>query len=116
MIAFDYGDESTALWSPSRATGTLRAYQNHKLVTDVLADPGDQDITASVNFTRVQRAGERAGLKTSPLQTQAQFLTKIAAEFFTNPTATEVRQFQTLSHPEHLGRSFKVFIQSRINS
>jgi SAM-dependent MidA family methyltransferase len=113
MIAFDYGDESPALWSPSRAHGTVRAFLNHKLVNDILADPGDQDITASVNFTRIQRAGERAGLATSPLQTQAQFLTKIAAEFFTNPTATEVRQFQTLTHPEHLGRSFKVFVQSR---
>ena len=116
MIAFDYGEESTALWSPTRAQGTVRAYQSHKLVADVLADPGGQDITASVNFTRIQRAGERAGLKTSPLQTQSQFLTKIAAEFFTNPTATEVRQFQTLTHPEHLGRVFKVIVQSRINS
>jgi SAM-dependent MidA family methyltransferase len=116
MIAFDYGDESTALWSPSRSQGTLRAYRRHQLVPNVLADPGDQDITASVNFTRIRRAGERAGLHTTPLQTQAQFLTKIAAEFFTNPTANEVRQFQTLTHPEHLGHSFKVFVQSRINS
>jgi SAM-dependent MidA family methyltransferase len=116
LITFDYGDESTALWSPSRANGTLRAYRNHRLVKDVLADPGEQDITASVNFTHLCRAGEAAGLKSEPLQTQSQFLTKIAAEFFTNPTATNVRQFQTLTHPDHLGRSFKVLVQSRTNS
>ena len=116
LLTFDYGDESTGLWSPSRAQGTLRAYRNHKLVADVLADPGEQDITASVNFTRIRRAGEEAGLKSAPLRTQSQFLTEIAAEFFTNPTATEIRQFQTLTHPEHLGRSFKVLVQSRTNS
>jgi SAM-dependent MidA family methyltransferase len=116
MVAFDYGDEATGLWSPARAQGTLRAYKNHKLVNDILADPGEQDITASVNFTRIQRAGEAAGLKSAPLQTQSQFLTKIAAEFFTNPAANEVRQFQTLTHPEHLGRSFKVLVQRRTNS
>ena len=116
LLTFDYGDESTGLWSPSRAHGTLRAYRNHKLVADVLADPGEQDITASVNFTRIRRAGEAVGLKSAPLQSQSHFLTQIAAEFFANPTATEVRQFQTLTHPEHLGRSFKVLVQSRTSS
>jgi SAM-dependent MidA family methyltransferase len=116
LLAVDYGDESTALWSPARAHGTVRAFRNHKLVPNPLADPGDQDITASVNFTRIRIAGEHAGLISSPLETQAQFLTKIAAEFFTNPTAQDTRQFQTLTHPEHLGRAFKVLVQSRTNS
>lgn len=116
LITFDYGDESTGLWSPARTQGTLRAYRNHKLVADVLADPGEQDITVSVNFTRIRRAGEAAGLKSEPLQTQSQFLTRIAAEFFKNATASEVRQFQTLAHPDHLGRSFKVLWQRRAPS
>src|SRR5207237_6952780 len=101
LVAFDYGDESMALWSPARAEGTLRAFRNHKLVANTLAEPGEQDITASVNFTRFRAAGERTGLVSEPLQTQAQFLTKIAAEFFSNAAANEIRQFQTLTHPEH---------------
>jgi SAM-dependent MidA family methyltransferase len=116
MVAFDYGDEAISLWSPSRAFGTVRSFRNHKLATDPLKDPGEQDITASVNFTRIRAAGEKTGLKSSPLQTQAQFLNKIAIEFFSNPTANEVRQFQTLTHPEHLGRAFKVLVQSRTSS
>ena len=116
LLAVDYGDESTALWSPARAPGTVRAFRNHKLVPHPLANPGEQDITASVNFTRIRIAGERAGLISTPLETQAQFLTKIAAEFFTNPTSHDTRQFQTLTHPEHLGRSFKVLVQSRTSS
>jgi SAM-dependent MidA family methyltransferase len=116
MLALDYGDEATALWSPARSHGTVRAFRNHKLVNDPLADPGEQDLTASVNFTRLRAAGERAGLHSERLQTQAQFLVKIAADFFSNPTAAEVRQFQTLTHPEHLGRSFKALVQSRTSS
>src|SRR5206468_1096699 len=68
LLAFDYGDESTALWSPARADGTLRSFRNHKLVAYPLADPGEQDITASVNFTRIRAAGERAGLTSVRLQ------------------------------------------------
>lgn len=116
IIAFDYGDEASALWSPARAQGTLRAYRNHEIVTNVLDAPGEQDITASVNFTRIRKAGEEAGLTSAPLQSQAQFLMKIAAEFFTNPAAKDVRQFQTLTHPDHLGRAFKVLVQSRTSS
>jgi SAM-dependent MidA family methyltransferase len=113
LLAFDYGDESESLWSPSRAQGTVRAFRNHKLISNPLADPGEQDLTASVNFTRIRNAGESAGLISSPLQTQTQFLTKIAAEFLTNPTATQVRQFRTLTHPNHLGRAFKLLLQKR---
>lgn len=116
IIAFDYGDEAAALWSPARAQGTLRAYRNHELVANVLNAPGEQDITASVNFTRIRKAGEEAGLTSLPLQSQTKFLMKIAAEFFTNPAAKDVRQFQTLTHPEHLGRAFKVLVQSRTSS
>jgi SAM-dependent MidA family methyltransferase len=116
ILAFDYGDEATALWSPSRMQGTVRAFRNHKLMDDPLADPGEQDITASVNFTRIRAAGETAGLISSALQKQSQFLTKIAADFFSNPAATDVRQFQTLTHPDHLGAAFKVLVQSRTNS
>jgi hypothetical protein len=28
-------------------------------------------------------------------------------------TPAQIRQFQTLTHPEHLGRAFKVLVQAR---
>jgi hypothetical protein len=28
-------------------------------------------------------------------------------------TSAQARQFQTLTHPEHLGRAFRVLVQSR---
>ena len=80
---------------------------------------GEQDITAHVNFTAIRAAGESAGLKTEAFLTQAQFLTGIAARTWEDEgafgkwTAERTRQFQTLTHPEHLGRAFRVLVQSR---
>jgi len=113
LLAIDYGDEH--LWTPDRPRGTLRAYHNHKLVDNVLANPGQQDITASVNFARIRAVGEHAGLASDPLETQAKFLASFAGDYF-KKELPQTRQFQTLTHPEHLGRAFKVLGQFRINS
>ena len=78
LLTFDYGLTAEEFFAPQRENGTLRAYHRHQLSRDVLANPGEQDLTAHVNFTAIQPAGEAAGLKTESLQTQAQFLTGIA--------------------------------------
>ncbi len=112
MLGIDYGDEALQLWSPARARGTLRAFRNHRLAASPLDSPGGQDLTCSVNFSRIREAGESAGLSSAPLQSQATFLTRMAPAYFgSGPAAT--RQFQTLTHPEHLGRAFKVLLQRR---
>jgi SAM-dependent MidA family methyltransferase len=116
LITADYGLVAEEFFMPQRANGTLRAYRDHKLAEDLLADPGKQDITASVNFSAVERAGELAGLKTELLESQSKFLTTIMAELWPQETAPftreQIRQFQTLTHPDHLGRAFKVLVQS----
>lgn len=116
LMTVDYGGVFEELLSPGRTSGTIRAYSQHRVSADVLADPGEQDITAHVNFTEIQRAGEAAGLKTEAFTTQSQFLTSIAGELWTRTGSWpqhQVRQFQTLTHPEHLGRPFRVLVQSR---
>jgi SAM-dependent MidA family methyltransferase len=75
-------------------------------------------LTAHVNFSAIQQAGEEAGLKTEAYCTQPQFLTRILQKAVTEKSfasldAKQVRQFQTLTHPEHLGRAFRVLVQSR---
>ena len=98
--------------------GTLRAYHRHRVSDDLLAQPGEQDLTAHVNFSAIQKAGEEAGLKTETFCTQPQYLTRIlqkavADKSFADWDARRARQFQTLTHPEHLGRAFRVLVQSR---
>jgi SAM-dependent MidA family methyltransferase len=118
LMTMDYGLTSDDLLNPSRHGGTLRAYRNHRLEPDVLAHPGEQDLTSHVNFTQLQRAGEAAGLETARLVTQSEFLTRIATRLWQDglppPSVSDVRQFQTLTHPEHLGSRFKVFVQTRL--
>ncbi len=119
LLTFDYGLAAEEFFLPHRGNGTLRAYYRHRPSNDLLANIGEQDLTADVNFTALQRAGEWAGLKTDGLFSQAEFLTRIgetiwrARSGFGEWSSNQTRQFQTLTHPEHLGRSFKVLVQSR---
>jgi SAM-dependent MidA family methyltransferase len=119
LLAFDYGLEQEEFFTPHRAQGTLRAYRKHQRSNDILAHPGQQDITAHVNFSMIRNAGESAGLRTESLAAQAQFLTGIAERFWREPmrngswTAKQSREFQTLVHPQHLGRAFRVLVQGR---
>jgi SAM-dependent MidA family methyltransferase len=119
LLAIDYGLTAEEFFRPERKEGTVRSYHRHRSSGDVLAFPGEQDITAHVNFTAITTAGESAGLKTDAFLTQAQLLTGIAARTWEDEgafgkwTAERIRQFQTLTHPEHLGRPFRALVQSR---
>ena len=118
LVAIDYGFTAAEQFSPARTRGTLRAYQQQRVNDDLLAQPGEQDLTAHVNFSAIQAAGEAAGLTTELFCPQPQFLTRIFSaavkqNHFTPLDAKQVRQFQTLTHPEHLGRAFRVLVQAR---
>lgn len=119
LVTIDYGFETEELLSRAQTHGTLRAYANHRISADLLANPGEQDLTAHVNFSAIKRAGEEAGLKTEAFLSQGQFLTQIASRTWNASAAFGTwnperrRQFQTLTHPEHLGRAFRVLVQAR---
>jgi SAM-dependent MidA family methyltransferase len=118
LMTIDYGLTAEELFSPNRLRGTLRAYFRHHASDDLLANAGEQDLTAHVNFFAIQAAGESAGLKTESLQTQSQFLTQILGkaskdDSFGEWNTNQTRQFQTLTHPEHLGRAFRALVQSK---
>jgi SAM-dependent MidA family methyltransferase len=119
LLAIDYGLTAQELLRPERAQGTLRAYYRHSVSAELLANPGLRDLTGHVNFSALQTAGEAAGLKTEAFVSQEHFLTSIAARTWSGKlafdqwTAERKRQFQALTHPEHLGRAFRVLVQSR---
>jgi SAM-dependent MidA family methyltransferase len=128
LMTIDYGFTADELYSPNRTRGTLRAYFRHHASDDLLANVGGQDLTAHVNFSAIQAAGESVGLKTEMFSTQSQFLTRILEKASKDDflgklvaakrsedgwTPVQARQFQTLTHPEHLGRAFRVLVQSK---
>jgi SAM-dependent MidA family methyltransferase len=118
LLTIDYGYTANKLFSPARMQGTLRAYFRHHASDDLLANVGEQDLTAHVNFSEIQKVGEACGLTTESFSTQSQFLTQILEKAAKDNslgtwTSAQARQFQTLTHPEHLGRAFRVLVQSR---
>ncbi len=70
LLAIDYGYSE-----PARGE-TLQAVRGHKFV-DPLADPGEADLTAHVNFTALARAAKGAGAAVHGPLPQGQFLTRL---------------------------------------
>ncbi len=116
LVAFDYGFDPAETLRPEHPAGTLRAFYRHHVVDDVLARPGQQDLTTHVPFGALIAAGEAAGLRTEGLMSQAAFLLEVLgkSDLAAAWTDTERRQFRTLVHPQHLGERFKVLVQSRL--
>ncbi|WP_274651871.1 class I SAM-dependent methyltransferase [Paenibacillus humicola] len=74
LVLVDYGHEAAELAAPHRMRGTLLCYRNHLAADDPLRFPGEQDITAHVNFTACRRAAEAAGWQVGYYGTQKRFL------------------------------------------
>ena len=75
LITVDYGEEADDLYdSARRPHGTLRGFLRHDFVDDVLAQPGEYDITTSINWTQVKRTGERLGFNVIEFASQDKFL------------------------------------------
>jgi len=112
MIWIDYGFLREELVVPHRSEGTWRAYRRHRIEIEPWDFPGECDLTAHVDFTGVCDAVESLGGRVLGLQAQGMWLTRLAAidlasrEGMTDPAW--VRQFQTLTHPAHLGAKFHV--------
>jgi SAM-dependent MidA family methyltransferase len=70
----DYGFPEAEYWHPDRTEGTLVCHRAHKVDDDPLADVGDKDITAHVDFTGVALAAQDAGLDVLGYTSQGRFL------------------------------------------
>jgi SAM-dependent MidA family methyltransferase len=120
LMAIDYGFIAENRLRPDRSGGTLRAISRHHANADLLLQPGEQDITADVDFVALEEAGRAAGLEQGTMTRQSKSLTQILATIYAQPGSFApwdrkcASQFQTLTHPEHLGYRFQVLIQSKI--
>jgi SAM-dependent MidA family methyltransferase len=101
--------------------GTLMCHTRHRAHGDPFLHPGEQDITAHVDFSALAAAAREAGLDVLGYATQAQFLvncgiTEVLAQAnFDNalryaPIAAEAQQ---LLSPAEMGELFKVLAVGR---
>jgi SAM-dependent MidA family methyltransferase len=58
VVTIDYGFPADKLFHQrARRFGTAAAYAGQRVSRDLLANPGEQDLTAHINFSDLQRAG-----------------------------------------------------------
>jgi SAM-dependent MidA family methyltransferase len=75
LITVDYGAEAAELYSlTERRQGTLRGFRQHAFVENLLAAPGDSDLTSTINWTAFRSVAERLGLETVSFARQDKFL------------------------------------------
>jgi SAM-dependent MidA family methyltransferase len=121
MILIDYGHEAHELYSATHSGGTLTSFAAHRSSgadTDVAAAswldrPGEQDITAHVDFTSVRAAAEAEGMTTIALLDQTYFLLGLVErrlELSNQPSPFSNQQLKTLVMPGGLGSTMKVLI------
>jgi SAM-dependent MidA family methyltransferase len=124
VVTVDYGAERDELWrSPNRQQGTLRAFRRHQFVDDVLATPGEQDLTTTIDWTQVREAGERSGLRTLRFERLDHFLLvegllSRLREISSTLDAVEAIRLSTSSRelvlPTGLAASFQVLVQEKV--
>lgn len=122
FIAIDYGytrEEQLA----GGHRGTLKAIRQHSISATPYEAPGEQDITADVNFTALSAAAEKCGMQAHKLVTQSQFLLGIGeanqfADAFEECRLPQERakvalQLKHLVTPAGMGESFQVLVASK---
>jgi SAM-dependent MidA family methyltransferase len=74
VLTIDYGYPAQRYYHPARSEGTLQCYYQHAHHANPYIYVGQQDITAHVNFTALERQGEQCGLRTIGFVQQGLFL------------------------------------------
>jgi SAM-dependent MidA family methyltransferase len=114
FVIVDYGDEAADLFHPARRRGSLRAFHRHRLVDDLLARPGEQDLTAHVDFTAVRRAAAEAGCEAAATVSQAHFLLALGAlEDFEAQDLAAREALKEIVLPDRMGGAFRVLVLRR---
>jgi SAM-dependent MidA family methyltransferase len=122
-IVIDYGYPAKELYQAHRLVGTVRGYYGHTVTDDPFVRIGEQDLTAHVDFTALQRAGESVGMTLAGLTTQGAFLASLGLgdllmQLQQDPTASVADYFAAqaavfrLIDPGGLGR-FGVLLMAK---
>ncbi len=118
FVAFDYGKTFAEL-GHAVPGGTLRAYHQHTQHNDLLARPGEQDLTAHVCWDWLREALAANGHAAPELVSQESFLVHHAGDFIGEQLAREAaapasaanprkRALMHLLHPGQMGQKFQV--------
>ena len=105
----DYGFPEAEYYHPQRHMGTLACHRAHRMDDAPLADVGEKDITAHVNFTGIALAAQDAGLSVLGYTSQGRFLLNngLAERMAALPIIERAPAMKLLAEHE-MGELFKV--------
>jgi SAM-dependent MidA family methyltransferase len=113
-LLIDYGFPEAEYYHPQRHGGTVMCHRGHRADTDPLADVGDKDITAHVDWTGIALAGQDAGLAVLGYTSQAHFLINCGLlDDLRDATLPQRANAQKLLTEHEMGELFKVLLFAR---
>jgi len=124
LITVDYGIDADELYDPMlRPEGTLRGFSRHGFVENLLAGPGEYDLTTSINWTQVKSVGEKLGWKVMEFAPQDKFLLNAGLpeqlQYRLSRAATGAERMSLTTGardmilPGGMASSFQVLVQNR---
>jgi SAM-dependent MidA family methyltransferase len=130
IVTIDYGFLQEKLFDRRiRRFGTAASYRQQRVSRDVLSNPGEQDLTAHINFSDLRRAGERNGFRTLFFDSLAKFLLGLGAtehELFRPVLDVEIEdanqglslleardEARRLILPDGIGEDLRVLVQEK---
>lgn len=124
VLTIDYGYLADELYTPARHSGTFLCYHKHQTNEEPYERIGCQDMTAHVDFSRLQQVGKVRGLKPLFYGQQYQFLMALGfLELLMEMEAKESdpqkaqafrMKLKNLILPDGgMGESFKVLVQGK---
>ena len=124
LVTIDYGDAAEHLYAPDRRDGTLRCFTRHTVNDALLERVGEQDITASVNFSALIDYGRDAGFELVSYERQTQFLFRLGlierlAAMASSGTVDDLKDrlaIKNLLAPGGISDNFRVLIQKKMQA
>jgi SAM-dependent MidA family methyltransferase len=116
IFIIDYGFPRHEYYHPQRSSGTLMCHYQHRAHADPFARPGEEDITAHVDFSALADPAAEAGARVHGYTTQAQFLVNCGITDVLGQANVEnalhyaplAAEAQRLLSPAEMGELFKV--------
>ena len=119
QITIDYGFRDHEYYKPDRSKGTLACYFQHTVSENFYEHPGQQDITAHVNFSSLAQWGKEFGFKVNGYTNQNYFLRSLGVANYLreleqgSSEENKALLFQANKLLFEMGSAFKVLIQQK---
>lgn len=114
ILCIDYGFPASEFYHPDRKNGTLMCHYKHTVNTNPLCYPGEQDITAHVDFTALAESALNAKLEIMGYTSQGAFLLETGiTDCEREYTDKDKQAIKLLTLPHEMGELFKVMALSK---